>query len=489
MEDLDRQKSLETIDFYSLVLSKYRLLALTLLLVLGGTLVARADDLYGPPEPPEVTTNHLSTHLNKVVLGDLDQIIKARYLRVLTTKNPYDYFVHHGEMKGVQYEMVREFVRQLNKKYTKHEKLKIAFDMIPVDFDQLIPMLNAGKGDFIAVGMTRTSQRDSGSNFTVPYQVADDVIVTRSELAQEAWKGKTFVVQKGSSYFEALSKSGKKVTVREVDANLNAENMMELVSLKNADYTLVNSYWARKLSKRFKNLVILKEKPFRKRVAIRWAVRKKSPRLLKELNSFIPKVRKGTLLGNTFGHKYFDDLSRLQSDDFDATSQRISKYDSSLKKYATKYKLDWRLLAAQCLQESRFDQSLANRWGAIGLFQIKQATANEPYIAIRGIRGLKNSDNNIHAGSKYLWWLKKNFFDTQKDIPEAEKLRLMLAAYNAGPTRVQQAMARAKELGLDPKVWFRNVELAMLDLGVPEPVLYVSEINKHYVGYLSMGIK
>lgn len=469
---------------------------LSVSLVLGGGLAARADDrIYvlksaenGYREAPEEGASRLSSHINKAVFGDLDRIIKARYLRVLTTKNPYDYYVHNGEIKGVQYEMVREFVGQLNRKYIKEGELKIAFEMIPVDFDQLIPMLNSGKGDMIAVGMTRTSQRDSRANFTLPYQVADDVIVTRSELAKETWKGKTFFVQKGSSYFETLSKSGKPVSIREVDANLNAENMMELVSLKSADYTLVNSYWAGKLTKRFKNLVILREKPFRKRVAIRWAARKRSPRLLSELNSFIPKVRKGTLLGNTFGHKYFDDLSRLQSEYFDTAAQRISKFDDSLKKYAKEFGFDWRLLAAQCLQESRFDPEIVNQWGAIGLFQIKQATADEPYISVGPIRGSGNFDNNIHAGVKYLSWLKKYFFDTQKDMAEEEKLRFMLAAYNAGPTRVQEAIAKAKELGLNPDIWFRNVELAMLELGAPEPVIYVSEINKHYVSYLLMGI-
>lgn len=218
-------------------------------------------------------------------------------------------------------------------------------------------------------------------------------------------------------------------------------------------------------------------------------MRKNNRKLLKELNAFIPKVRKGTLLGNTFGHKYFDNVSRLQTDDFDLASQRISKYDDSLKRYAKEYGFDWRLMAALCLQESRFDQGIENRFGAVGLFQIKEATANEPYIGVKPIRGLANYDNNIHAGVKYLAWLKKNFFDSHKDLPEVERLRMMMAAYNAGPTRIQEAINQAKKMGLNPNLWFRNVELAMLEIGVPEPVIYVSEINKHFVSYQLMGIK
>lgn len=431
----------------------------------------------------------LLAHLNKVELGDLDRIVKKRYLRILTTKNPYDYFISHGETKGMQYEMAREFVKHLNNKYNKDGKLKIAFEIIPVDFDQLIPMLNAGKGDVIAVGLTRTYNRDAQVSFTVPYQLVDDVIVTRQELTNQTWNAKTFHVQKNSSYFHELSKHSNLVKVKEVDSNLNAENIMEFISLKKYDYTLVNSFWAETISKRFKNLVVLPDRAFRKKVEFGWAVRKKNTHLLKELNSFLPKVRKGTLLGNTFGHKYFYDLGRVQSEDFDLGSSKISKYDETLKKYAKKYSFDWRLLAALCLQESRFNQEIENKWGALGLFQIKKMTADEPYVAIGPINGKENFDNNIHAGAKYLSWIKKTYFESQNEVIEEDKLRLMLAAYNAGPKRVRDAMGKARQMGLNPNVWFRNIELAMLELGHNEPVIYVSEINKHYVSYLLLGIK
>jgi membrane-bound lytic murein transglycosylase MltF len=459
-------------------------------LLLLGTLaradVVDVDTKSGEAGPTNIVDMNLSNHLFKSQLGDLDRIVKVRYLRVLTTRNPYDFFVRNGDFKGVQYEMVKEFVKRLNKKYGKKGQPQIAFEMIPVDFDQLIPMLNDGKGDIIAVGLTKTEERQSEIAFTRPYLTVSDSIVTRAELASEPWLGKKFVVQKDSSYLEALSKVG--TPVKEVDPNLNAENLMELVSLKGADYTLVNSYWAESISKRLKNIVILKDKPFRDNVQISWAVRKESKNLLKELNAFIPMVRKGSLLGNTFGQEYFDDLCRLQSADFDLANQKISKFDDSLKKYASEFGFDWRLLAAQALEESRFDPEASNAFGAIGLFQIKQATANEPYVAIKAIKGAENVDNNIHAGVKYLAWLKKSFFDA-KDISDEDKLRFTLAAYNAGPGRVKEAIATARLMHLKPDVWFRNVELAMLLLHTPDPVVYVSEINKHYVSYLLLGIR
>ena len=350
-------------------------------------------------------------------------------------------------------------------------------------------MLKAGKGDIIAVGLTKTPERQKLIDFTVPYQKVNDVIVTRKELAKIPWKGKSFHVQKNSSYQKFLMAQGNLVKVNEIDANFNAADLIEFISLKKYDYTLVNSFWAETISKGFENLTIIKDKSFRKNVEISWAVRKNNNTLLKELNHFLPKVKKGSYLGNLLNYKYFYDIGKINSKDFDIKTSTLSKFDKELKKYAKIFKFDWRLIAGLCYQESRFDPKIINEWGAIGLFQIKQMTANEPYINIKEISGEKNYENNIHAGVKYLAWIKNRYFDSRPQMTEQARLRMMLAAYNAGPRRVLQAINKAEKMGLDPNKWFRNIELAMLKLGYPEPVVYVSEINKRYVSYDLLGIK
>jgi membrane-bound lytic murein transglycosylase MltF len=337
--------------------------------------------------------------------------------------------------------------------------------------------------------MTQTPEREAAVSFTVPYQNVDEVIITRKELAREPWKGKTFHVQKDSSYLESLSEHPDWAKAEEVDPNLNAADIMELISLKKYDYTLASSFWAETISRRFgSNLTVLKERPFKRNVPISWAVRKNNPLLLKELNEFLPTVKNGTFLVNTYQRKYFRDFGRIRSRDFDLATSKLSRYDKTLKKYAEEFGFDWRFLAAVCYQESRFRQKLRNQWGAVGLFQIKQMTASEPYIAVPDIEGVANYENNIHAGVKYLAWIKKTYLDSLPVADEGEKLRMMLAAYNAGPHRLLQAIHRTKKEGLNPNRWFRNVELAMAKMGVPEPVIYVSEINKHYVSYILLGI-
>ena len=431
----------------------------------------------------------LNQHLSKSEFGGLSHIIKKKYLRVLTTKNPYDYYIYQGRTKGIQYKMVKEFTKKLNQKYVKKDELKIAFELIPVEFDQLVPMLIAGKGDFIAVSLTKTKQREELIDFTVPFQKVDDVIVTRKELAKQDWKEKTFHVQENSSYQKSLKAQGNLVKVQSIDANFNPADLIQFVSLKKYDYTLVNSYWAKTIAKRYKNIAIIKENPFRKNVQISWATRKNNSELLTELNNFLPTVKKGSYLGNLLNYKYFYDLGRIENAYFNLEKATISQYDSYFKKYGKLYDLDWRLLAGLCNQESQFNQSIENEWGAIGLFQIKQMTANEPYINIPNISGDKNFENNIHAGVKYLSWIKKRYFDSKPAMSEDARLRMMMAAYNAGPRRVLQAINKAKEMGLNTNKWFRNVELAMLELGYPEPVVYVSEINKYYVSYVLLAIQ
>lgn len=138
----------------------------------------------------------LKTHLDKVEYGGLEDILKRKHFRALTTRNPYDYYMYQGKTRGIQYEMIKEFTKHLNKKYVKKGELKIVFEMIPVDFDQLIPMLNEGKGDIIAVGLTKTPARKKLVSFTKPYQRVDDVIITRKKLARKSWQGKTFMFRK-----------------------------------------------------------------------------------------------------------------------------------------------------------------------------------------------------------------------------------------------------------------------------------------------------
>ena len=69
-------------------------------------------------------------------------------------------------------------------------------------------------------------------------------------------------------------------------------------------------------------------------------------------------------------------------------------------------------------------------------------------------------------------------------MDDLNKVLFAFAAYNAGPARVRQLRREASERGLDPNVWFNNVERVASERIGRETVTYVSDIYKYYVTYL-----
>lgn len=90
--------------------------------------------------------------------------------------------------------------------------------------------------------------------------------------------------------------------------------------------------------------------------------------------------------------------------------------------------------------------------------------------------------NNIHAGVKYLAFLRDRYYNNDRIRPR-DRVRLPIVSYNAGPAKIRRTRKLAEEMGLGPNRWFRNVEVSTLQLIGQETVRYVSNINKYYVLY------
>ena len=170
----------------------------------------------------------------------------------------------------------------------------------------------------------------------------------------------------------------------------------------------------------------------------------------------------------------------------------ISKYDALFQKYAPVARWDWRLMAAQCYQESCFDPQARSWAGARGLMQIMPNTAAHLGLSMAQIH---EPEPNISAGAKYLQELMSMF----GDIPNfQERQNFVLAAYNGGPGHVRDAMALAQKHGEDAKSW-SSVSRYLALLSNPEyyrdPVVkngymrssetidYVERIRSRYAQY------
>ena len=172
----------------------------------------------------------------------------------------------------------------------------------------------------------------------------------------------------------------------------------------------------------------------------------------------------------------------------------LSPYDEMIRRYADQYQFDWRLLAAQIYQESRFDPTAQSWSGAQGLMQILPQTARAV-----GLVDIQDTETGLHAGVKYMAWLRQSLGD---NLAVDDQLWFSLAAYNAGIGHVRDARALARRLGKNPDQWFDHVEQAMLLLGTRkyakkarhgyvrgiEPVQYVSTIRSRYQAYRELNL-
>lgn len=438
--------------------------------------------------------------------GDLENILQKNLLRVITSKNSFDYFIHNGKHGGYQYEMVKAFVDTLNQKYRKGKGIPdIKFVLLPVRSELMIPMLLEGKGDLIAARLTITDQRKKRVRFTVPYRTVDEKIVVHADSKSidslDDLSGMEITVRESTSYFESLGLMNRQlekeelapINIHKADEFLETESLLALVASKRYFASVADSIVASTAVSLYAELKVVSSVPLRKEGKLAWAVAPNNVSLQKTLNEFLPRYQQGTLLGNMAVKKYFQNSRQIKVMtgllDDDSERRSLSVYDALFQKYANQYGFDWRLMAALSYQESGFKQSAFNRSGATGLFQIKPQTAAESYINIPNIKGRSNAENNVHAGIKYLSWIKGRYFDPIEGMREPDRIRMALAAYNTGPRTLLRARAQSKAMGLNPNIWFHNVELVLLAMRKTEPVKYVSDINQHYLSYILLGIE
>lgn len=157
------------------------------------------------------------------------------------------------------------------------------------------------------------------------------------------------------------------------------------------------------------------------------------------------------------------------------TLDYISEYDSLIKIEAAKIGWDWRMLASIIYQESRFNPDLINEKGAFGLMQLMPVTMSKYSIDYDS-----SVEEQLEAGGKLLL-----YFDNQ--LPESisdslERGNFILACYNAGIGNIQKARTKAEKKGMNPDIWFDNVE----NCAPKQTYHFVREITERYSLYKTL---
>lgn len=211
-----------------------------------------------------------------------------------------------------------------------------------------------------------------------------------------------------------------------------------------------------------------------------WAIRKDSPKLKADLDAFVKTHKVGTTFGNILKNTYYKGDKMLKRAYDPADVERFKVLVEIFRKHGKTYSFDHLMLMAQGYQESQLDQSRRSHRGAVGIMQLLPSTAADKAVNIRGID--KEENLNVEAGSKYLRLLVDTYLNDPAVTPR-DQLLFAFAAYNAGPGNLRKFRAKAKDMGLDPNLWFGNVENAAAAIVGRETVQFVSNIYKYYVAY------
>ena len=439
--------------------------------------------------PYDALPESVRNAIGKPFTSDFDEMVKRRAIRVAVTFNRTHYFIDEGQERGVTYESLKLFEKDLNTDL-KTGNLKVHVVIVPMSRDQLYPALANGTVDMVAAMVTVRPEVEKLVAFSVPTRTnVSEVVVTGPGAPPIATvddlAGQAVFVRKTSVYYETLTRLNEQLKARgkpimvidEAPDVLEDDDVLEMVGVGLAPITVVDDYLAEFWSKVFPTLQVHREIAVRSGGSLAVAFRKENPRLREVVNTWIRKHGQGDAFRNVIERRYLESVKYAKNAAAEEERRKLAVLVDLFKKYGAQYGIDYLLMAAQGYQESTLNQNVKSPVGAIGVMQIMPPTGKELNVG-----DITKVDANIHAGVKYMRFMMDEYF---KDDPMDDLNRALMAfaAYNAGPGRLRQLRSETAKRGLNPNVWFGNVERVASERIGRETVTYVSNIYKYYIAY------
>ncbi|MBW1742385.1 MAG: membrane-bound lytic murein transglycosylase MltF [Deltaproteobacteria bacterium] len=403
-------------------------------------------------------------------------------ITVITRNNAHCYYTYRGQDMGFEYDLAKAFAAFLGVEL----KVKVA-----ESWDDLLPSLEEGVGDFVAASMTRTPSRSDMADFSRQYlPVEQKVIVHKNNTKIRTvadLDGKSVHVRRGTSYEERLRGLKQEgVDVRIVlHEDALTEALIEAVANREIDITIADSNVAQ-LNRHYYpdiNIAFSVEIP----QFLGWAVAKRERALLRKINKFFDKIKEDGTFDDIYSRYYakedtfeYLDVKRFQ----ERMQTRLPRYEKTIKEAADLYGFDWRLIVALIYQESQFNPWAKSFSGVRGLMQLTLPTAED-----LGIENRINPRESIMGGVQYF----RELHDLYDKASEPDRTRIALAAYNVGKGHVLDARRIASRKNLDPNKW-SSLEKILPLLSEPryykksrfgycrgrEPVIHVQNIVTYY---------
>jgi len=429
--------------------------------------------------------------------GDLDEMDRRRVVRALVTFNRASFFFDNGRPRGMTYDALTEFEKFLNRKLHPNDptgKEKIHVVLVPTTIASMASDLQNGNGDLIASAVYITEPRKKVVDFVPLASSMHDVVVAGPDApplaSLDELSGKEVYLFKETLAWDKLTELNKKLSAEKKpnvhlkpgDGNLERDDLVEMANVGLVQYTVVPSHIARLWKNVFTGLKIYEDFPVTDKLESGWVVRKDSPKLRGMLEEFASTHREGSAYFAQLANTYLKSGRFIRNNENAESAKRFNQMKGLFQKYANQYQFPWMLIAAEAYQESGLNQEAKSPVGAIGVMQVMPATAASPPVSIPDVTKV---DPNIHAGVKLLKYIRDDYFKNDPMDP-LNKTLMTLAAYNAGPSRVKQCRQLAADMGLNPNIWFKNVEYAVAKKVGSETVGYVSNIYKYYLGWKLM---
>jgi len=427
--------------------------------------------------------------------GDLEGMQERRVIRAAVFLNRTHYFIDsNGQPRGISYDLLTEFEHFLNQKLSPGDrtgKNKVFVVLIPTNMTAVERDLESGRADVVAAPIYITEERKKKVDFIPMASTRQDVVVSGPAApvlaSLDDLAGKEVLLHRIALSWERLADRSKQLTaagkpaiqMKEADTNLQWEDTIEMANAGMVQYTVVPLQIANIWKSVFPTIRIYPAFPVVETGDTGWAVRKDSPKLRGMLEEFAKTHRVGTAYGDRLISQYLKNPQFVKNNRSPESIRRFQQLGPLFRKYADKYEFPWLLVAAEAYQESGLNQEVKSPVGALGVMQVMPTTASSPPVSIPDVTKV---DNNIEAGVKLLKFIRYDYF---KDDPmdPVNKTLMTLAAYNAGPGRIKQCRAMTAQMGLDPNLWFNNVEYAVAKRVGAETVNYVSNIYKYYIAY------
>ena len=453
-------------------------------------IIASKDEAFDDVGADTGFASALTSHTGSTYLADLDGISTRGVLRILTRNNAISYFLYRGEERGFDFEIAERMARELG--------VRLQMVVVPTRRD-LVPWLLEGRGDLILAGMSTAAARSDRVRFSRPYLEDNWVVVTRARRDAPRLKttndlsGIDLLVRPSSAALPLLRKLRVPggLTIVAAPERHESEDLLDEVAARRSPATVVEERVARlELLHRRDLKVALTLGPNTGAIA----VRPDQPALFDFVDAFVAKNRP-TSDWITIWRRYHEHPrttvhfvnSRLRAD----KDGRLTPWDTAFLKAEKTTGIDWRLLVAMGVQESRLDPEAASPFGAVGIMQLLPSTAEE-----LGCEDPSDPAQAISAAARYMKKLVRRFERPRASNKVAlkDQVRFALAAYNVGAGHVDDARTLAASEGLDPDRWFGHVERAMSMLETPrfyasarhgyargsETVRYVSEIQTRF---------